>query len=162
MVVDSAVPCAFSRRQERLVVGVFASTVCTANGVPHPSSGFAVLGFPRSCTRLLCIRAGVPPKLMFESAYDTRSRSLPRGQWAPTSQRRVVWWSLLLLAETFCSHPCSRKPAPNTSSTASGRCSRHRDALKKVLCSPTRSSRAAPVAPDKKSSRLTILCPLSP
>ena len=45
----------FARRWERLVVGVFASKVCTADGVLHLSSGFALLGFPRSCTRLLWI-----------------------------------------------------------------------------------------------------------
>ena len=62
-----------------------------------------------------------------------------------------VWWSMLLLAEPVCSYPCSRKPAPSTSSAASGRCSR----------SPSCSSRAAPVALDTKSS-LRVLCTLSP
>ena len=37
-----------------------------------------------------------------------------------------------------------------------------RDALRKVLCSPSCSSRAAPVALDTKSSRLAVLCTLSP
>ena len=72
-----------------------------------------------------------------ESAYDTRSRSClrcvwlcARGQWAPLDadmleliDRHHVWWRLLLLAEPFCSNPCSRKPAPSTSSAKSGRCS---------------------------------------
>ena len=60
----------FARRWERLVAGASASKVCTANGDPHLSSGFALLCFPRSCTRLLWfvvfrsgLRAAVPPKL---------------------------------------------------------------------------------------------------
>ena len=38
----------------------------------------------------------------------------------------------------------------------------HREALRKVLCSPSCSSPAAPVALVTKSSRLTVLCTLSP
>ena len=60
-----------ARRWRRLVSGVFASKV-----------GFALLGFPRSCTRLLWIvvfplrppRCS-PAETLLESAYDTRSRS---------------------------------------------------------------------------------------
>ena len=132
----------FARRWERLVVGVFASKVCTANGELHLSSGFPLLGFPRSCTRLLWIvmlplrpPGCSPAEALFEGAYDTRSRSCPLCKWlraswsVGTSRRRHVrihhvWWSLLLLVEPFCSYPCSRKPAPGTSSAASGRCSR--------------------------------------
>ena len=87
----------FARRWERLVVGVFASKVCTANGVLHLSSGFALLGFPRSCTRLLWIvvfplrpPAAVPPKLclrvrttLIPAAVPAAYGCVPRGQWAP-------------------------------------------------------------------------------
>ena len=45
----------FARRWDCLVVGVCASKICTANVFLHLSSGFALLGFPRSCTRLLWI-----------------------------------------------------------------------------------------------------------
>ena len=41
------------RRWEGLVVRASASMVCIANGDLHLSSGFALLDFPRSCTRLL-------------------------------------------------------------------------------------------------------------
>ena len=60
----------FVRRRECLVAGASASKVCIANGDLHLSSGFALLCFPRSYTRLLwfvafCFgpRAAVPPKL---------------------------------------------------------------------------------------------------
>ena len=88
----------FARRWECLVAGVFASKLCTANGVLHLSSGFALLGFPRSCTRLLWIvvfplrpPGCSPAESLFGSAYDTHSPAVvhaasgcvPRGQWAP-------------------------------------------------------------------------------
>ena len=93
----------FARRWERLVVLVFASKICTENGVRHLSSGFALLGFPRSCTRLLWIvvfplrpPSCSPAEALLESAYDTRSRSCLRCVWlcaswsVGTSRRRHV------------------------------------------------------------------------
>ena len=104
---SSIPPChvwsTLARRWERLVAGVFASKVCTANDVLHLSSGFALLGFPRSCTRLLWITVFPlrPPgcsstETLFESAYHTRSRSCLRCVWlcasesVGTSRRRHV------------------------------------------------------------------------
>ena len=83
--------------------GVSASKVCTANCVLHLSSGFALLGFLRTCTRLLWIvvlplrpPGCSPAEALFESAYDTHSCSCPRCVWlcaswsVGTSRRRHV------------------------------------------------------------------------
>ena len=93
MVVDSAVPRVvhFVRRWERLVVGASAPNVCTANGALHLSSGFALLGFPRSCTRLLWFVVfplrplGCTPAealLRLSTAVAAAYGRVPRGQWA--------------------------------------------------------------------------------
>ena len=178
MVVDSAVPrvvhfCAsleLPRRWSLCLEGLYV------NGVLHLSSGFALLGFPRSCTRLLSIvvfpsssesgdqceygydrprscsrcvlpwsgfvrfglRGALPPKL-----HDTRSRSCPHCVLA-----------VCLVVSGDLAHPAPRPVAAREYT--------HREALRKVLCSPSCSSRAAPVALITKSSRLTILCTLSP
>ena len=58
----------FARRWECLVVGVFASKVCTANGVMKISLGFALLGFPRSSTLLLWY-------LVFQSSSESSDQS---------------------------------------------------------------------------------------
>ena len=81
----------FARRWECLVVGVSASKVCTANGDLHLSSDFALLGFPRSCTRLLwfVVFALRPPGctpaealLRLSAAVAAAYGRVPRGQWA--------------------------------------------------------------------------------
>ena len=158
----------FARHWERLVVGVFASKVCTANGVLHLSSGFALFGFPRSCTRLLWIVV-LPlrplgfshAEALFESAYDTHSRSCPRcvwlcaprGQWAPLDadmfefidrssclvEPVLVGRAILLLpvlAQT-CTKHVQRRVRSLLANIP------HREALRLVLCSPSCSSRAA-------------------
>ena len=69
------------------------------------------------------------------SAYDTRSRSCPRCVWLCASwsvgtsrHRHVLIDRPVIMSGGACccwqSHSCSRKPAPGTSSAASGRCSR--------------------------------------
>ena len=58
MVVDSAVPRVVHFKYvagNASIVGVCASKVCTQTAILHLSPGFARLGFPRSCTRLLWI-----------------------------------------------------------------------------------------------------------
>ena len=86
MVVDSAVP--------RVVhfCGASASKVCTANGDLHLSSGFALLGFPRSCTRQLWFAVfslrppGCTPAealMRLSAAVADAYGRVPRGQWAP-------------------------------------------------------------------------------
>ena len=81
----------FARRWECLVVGVCASKVCTANGDLHLSSDFALLGFPRSCTRLLWFVVfplrpmGCTPAealLRLSAAVAAAYGRVPRGQWA--------------------------------------------------------------------------------
>ena len=85
----------FARRWVRLVVGVFASKVCTANGVLHLSSGFALLGFPRSCTRLLWIIVfPLPGCSSAETLFESVPAAVPAVVWlcaswsAGTSRRR--------------------------------------------------------------------------
>ena len=173
MVVDSAVPrvvhfCASlgtPRRWSLCFEGLYRK-----RGVLHLSSGFALLGFPRSCTRLLWIvvfpsssesgdqsehgyvrpaavpaasclglalsasasgarsrRSSVRVVSALASAYDTRSRSCPR--------------CVLAVCLVVSGHLA--KPAPRP---VAAREYTHREALRKVLCSPSCSSRAAPVA----------------
>ena len=66
--------------------------VCTANGVLHLSSGFALLGFPRSCTRQLWFVVfplrppGCTPAealMRLSAAVAAAYGRVPRGQWAP-------------------------------------------------------------------------------
>ena len=157
-----------------------------ANGVLHLSSSFALLGFPRSCTRLLWIvvfpsssesgdqseygydrpaavpaasclalavsalasgarsrRSSVRVVSALASAYDTRSRSCCRCVLAAC-----------LMVSGHLAHPAPRPVAAREYT--------HREALRKVLCSPSCSSRAAPVALITKSGRLTVLWTLSP
>ena len=85
---------------------------------------------------------------------------LPRKSFPQTA----FWRSLLLSVEPFYSYRARAnlhlaRPAPRP---VAAREYTHREALRKVLCSPSCSSRAAPVALDTKSSRLTVLCTLSP
>ena len=185
MVVDSAVPrvlhfCAsleLPRRWSLCLEGLYA------NGVLHLSSGFALLGFPRSCTRLLWIvvfpsssesgdqsehgydrpaavpaasclgltlsasasrarsrRSSVRVVSALASAYDTRSRSCPH-----------CFLAMCLVVSGHLAHPAPRPVAAREYT--------HREALRKVLCFPSCSSRAAPVALDTKSSRLCALSP---
>ena len=167
MVVDSAVPrvvhfCAsleLPRRWSLCLEGLYA------NGVLLLSSLFALLGFPRSCTRLLWIvvfqsssesgdqseyrydrPAAVPAASCLDlavsaalaSAYDTLSRRCPR-----------CILAVCLVVSGHLAHPAPRL-VPARKYT-------HREA-----CSPNCSSRAAPVVLIAKSSRLTVLCTLSP
>ena len=86
----------FVRRRECLVAGASASKVCIANGDLHLSSGFALLCFPRSYTRLLwfvafCFgpRAAVPPKPVFATLRSCRRCAWLCASWsAGTSRRR--------------------------------------------------------------------------
>ena len=125
----------FARRWECLVVGVFASKVCTANGVLYLSSGFALLGFPRSRTRLLWIVVfplrppGCTPAealLRLSTAVAAAYGRVPRGQWAllDADMFELIDRSTCLVEPALVGNPCSREPAPSTSSAASGRCSR--------------------------------------
>ena len=195
-----------------------------ANRVLHLSSGFALLGFPRSCTRLLwivvfpsssesgdqseyghdrprscsscvlpwsgCVRFGLrgalPPKLSelrlsshecvrhsFPQLSTLRFGCVPRGQWAPLDadmfelidrssclvEPVVVGRAILLLpvlAQTCTQHIQHRV----RSLLANIPIARPRGRS----CAPraAHSSRAAPVALVTKSSRLTVLCTLSP
>ena len=84
-----------------------------------------------------------PPGRALASAYDTRSRSCSRCVLA-----------VCLVVSGHLAHPAPRPVAAREYT--------HREALRKVLCSPSCSCRAAPVALITKSSRLTVLCTLSP
>ena len=123
-----------------------------ANGVLHLSLGFALLGFPRSCTRLLwsvrfpasasgarsrrssmrvvttleCDQHSFPPQLSPLRACGY----VPRGQWAllDTDMPKLIDRSACLVepvvVESLCSSRACAVPALSTSSAASGRCSR--------------------------------------
>ena len=131
-----------------------------------------------SCFRF-GLRAAVPPKLclrvrttLVPAAVTAAYGCVPRGQWAPLDadmfelidrsaclvEPVVVGRAILLLpvlAQTCTQHVQRRDPV-------AAREYPHREALRKVLCSPSCSSRAAPVALVTKNSRLTVLCTLSP
>ena len=148
MVVDSAVPrvvhfCAsleLSRRWSLCLEGLYA------NGVLHLSSGFALLGFPRSCTRLLWI-------VVFPSSSESGDQSEDGYDRPRSCSRCVSPWSggvrfgfrgalpPKLSESRLSSRECVRHSFPQllplrlgcvprgqwalgTSSTASGRCSR--------------------------------------
>ena len=114
-----------------------------ANSVLHLSSGFALLGFPRSCTRLLWT-------VVFPSSSESSDQSVYGYRGHRSCSRCVLPWSGFVrfglgrprLSESrLNSRECVRhsfpqlyplRPgcvprgqwAPSTSSTASGRCSR--------------------------------------
>ena len=114
-----------------------------ANGVLHLSLGFALLGLPRSCTRLLWIvvllsssesgdqslhgydrPAAVPAASCFDLAVSTSAS----GARSRRSSARVV--SALASVRDTHSRSCALRPCvprgqwvPSTSSTTSGRCS---------------------------------------
>ena len=157
-----------------------------ANGVLHLSSGFALLGFPRSCTRLVWIvvfpsssesvdQSGYgydrPAAVLAASCLGLAVSASASGARSRRSSVRVV--SALARAHDTRSRSCHRcvlavclvvsghlaHPAPRP---VAAREYTHREALRKVLCSPSCSSLAAPVALITKRSCLTVLCTLSP
>ena len=118
-----------------LVIGVVASKVCTANGVLHLSSGFALLGFQRSCTRLLwfVVSRLRPPGctqaealLRVSAAVAAAYGRVPRGQWEllDANMLELIDRSACLVEPVLVGNPCSRKPAPGTSQRRVRRCSR--------------------------------------
>ena len=82
----------FARRKERLVVGVFASKVCTANGVLHLSvrlcsARLSAIVHSSSLDRRVSASASAPPKLclrvrttLVPPAVPAACGCVPRGQ----------------------------------------------------------------------------------
>ena len=177
MVVDSAVPrvvhfCAslgMPRRWSQALQTAPSATsrqalLCSA------SRDRALVCSGSSCFRF-GLKAAVPPKLCLRvrttlapAPVPAAYGCVPRGQWAPLDEGMfaLIDRSSLLLAEPFCCHPCSRKPAPSTSSAVSGRCSRKNPSrgLEEGLVLPSCSSRAALLSQRVVASQ--YLCTLSP
>ena len=118
---------------------------CTSLGTPRRWSLCPLLGFPRSCTRLLWIVVlllrppGRAPAKAFSSVISTRSSAaVPaaclwlRASWSgallDADMPKLIDRSACLVepvvVESLCSSRACAVPAQSTSSAASGRCSR--------------------------------------
>ena len=140
---DRALVCAGSscfRRHPNQVINLSTDTIVPAS---VPAASCIGLALSASASGARSRRSSVRVVSALESAHDTRSRSCSR-----------CVLTVCLVVSGHLAHPASRPVAAREFS--------HREALRKVLCSPSCSSRAAPVAQITKSSRLTVLCTLSP
>ena len=140
---DRALVCHGSscfRRHPSQVINLSTDTIVPA---AVPAASCLGLAVSTSASRARSRRSSVRVVSALASAYDTRFRSCPRCVLA-----------VCLVVSGHLAHPA---PCPVASREYT-----HREALRKVLCSPSCSSPTAPVALVTKSSRLTVLCTLSP
>ena len=122
------------RRHPSQVINLSTDTIVPA---AVPAASCLSLAVSASASGARSRRSSVRVVSALASAYDTRSRSCPH----------------CVLAV------CLAHPAPRP---VVAREYTHREVLRKVLYSPSCSSRAAPIALITQSSRLTVLCTLSP
>ena len=140
---DRALVCTGSscfRRHPSQVINLSTDTIVPA---AVPTASCLDLSVSASASGARSRRSSVRVVSALASAYDTRSRSCPHCVLA-----------VCLVVSGHLAHPAPRPVAAREYT--------HREALRKVLCSPSCSSRAAPVALVTKSSRLTVLCTFSP
>ena len=135
---DRALVCSGAscfRRHPGQVINLSMGTIVPA----VPAASCLDLAVSASASGTRSRRSSVRVVSALASAYDTRSCSCSR---------------CVLAVCLVVAHPAPRPVAAREYA--------HGEALRKVLCSPSCSSRAAPVALITKSSRLTVLCTLSP
>ena len=94
--VEGVASRALVRRREHLVVGACASKVCIANGELYLSSGFALLGLPRSSMVVLPSPPGfVPEVIRLGCSGSSSSRRHPSQVISLSTDAIVVWLSPL-------------------------------------------------------------------
>ena len=138
---DRALVCSRSscfRRHPSQVINLSTDTI-----VPAAVPAASCLGLAVSASA----SGALPPKL---SESRLSSPECVRQSFPQLFPLRLV----CLVVSGHLAHPAPRLVAAREHT--------HREALRNVLCSPSCSSRAAPVALNTKSSRLTVLCTLSP